>query len=99
MEHISKVLTSWTGSKITEEMVREQIKNRFGTSAAESFDPRYDARGYKQWLKIGYRVKAGQKALNSFVILEEKDDEGKVIKRHSRRINLFSTQQVERVRP
>ena len=98
MQHISKVLTNWKGSQQTADMVREQIRRRWGDKAAETFDPRYSARPFVQWLKIGFRVRPGEKALKSFVILEEKDAEGNVIKKHVRKINLFAVQQVERVK-
>src|SRR3989344_5836283 len=98
MEHISKILTNWKGSQQTADMVRDQIRQRWGDKAAEAFDPRYDARPFAQWLNIGYRVKKGEKALKSFVILEEKDEDGKVVKKHVRKINLFAVQQIERVK-
>ena len=98
MEHISKILTNWKGSAQTAEIVRDQEKTLYGSAAAESFDPRYDARPFAQWLNIGFRVKSGEKALKSFVILEEKDEDGKVIKKHVRKVNLFHCNQVERVK-
>lgn len=98
MQHISKVLTNWTGSTQTAEMVREQVRQRWGDAAAKSFDPRYDARPFAQWLNIGFRVRKGETALRSVVVIEEKDEEGKVVKKHVRKINLFAVQQIERVR-
>ena len=98
MQHISKILTNWKGSQQTADMVRDQIRQRWGDKAAMAFNPQYDARPFAQWLNIGYRVKKGEKALKSFVILEEKDEDGKVVKKHVRKINLFAVQQIERVK-
>jgi len=49
----------------------------------------------KQWNENGYRVKKGEKALKSFIVVERKDKKGEVVKRYPKRINLFYSKQVE----
>lgn len=94
MEHIAKAITNWTGSSKTEELVREQVRERWGEEEAENFNPRFSARPLRQWSKIGFKVKAGSKALRSFVLIEKKDEKGKVTGKIFKTVFLFHTRQV-----
>jgi hypothetical protein len=92
-EHILKILTNWTGSSKTEELVREQIKERWGEDEAEDYDPRFSCRTLPQWRRMGMKIKPGSKALRSFVLLQEKDEKGKVIRKRFKTVYLFHTKQ------
>jgi ribosomal protein L14E/L6E/L27E len=50
---------------------------------------------FSWWIKQGYAVKKGSKALKSVTIVEVTDDEGKVIRTFPRSVNLFHRKQVE----
>lgn len=96
MRHISENLVSpWRGSEATAEDVREQIRERWGDEVAEEFDPHTDAMPFSSWLKQGYGVKKGSKALKSITIVEVKDDEGKLVRKFPRTVCLFHRKQVE----
>ena len=89
--------SSYKGSVKTYELVKEQILARYGEEEALRYDPYLLARTYRQWLKIGYRVRKGEKALKSTTFVEKRDDNGELIKRYPKKINLFYELQVEKI--
>lgn len=103
MQHISEVInsntpkTNYMGSEKTYSDVKEQIRERFGEEEAERYDPYMLCRTFRQWLKIGYRVRKGEKALTSITFVEKRDGKGEVIKRYPKKINLFNANQVEKI--
>ena len=100
MQNINKIKavpTPYRGSENTANMVREQLKQKYNAKVANDYDPYFSCRTYRNWRKIGYIVKKGEKALKSIVVLEEKDDAGRVIKTYPKVISLFHLSQVERL--
>ena len=89
--------TNYRGSLKTYEDVKKQIAERFGEEVAASFDPNFDARTFQSWIKSGFVVQNGEKALSSLVIIEKKDKGGKVISRYPKKIALFHRLQVEEI--
>ena len=90
------VKSNWTGSEITSNLVKKQIAQRWGDSEAEKYNPKENCLTFQGWLKNGYVVRQGEKAIKSFVIVEKKDKEtGKVIEKSPKSINLFYELQVE----
>ena len=90
------VKSNWTGSESTLNLVKKQIAQRWGETEAEKYNPKENCLTFKGWLKNGYVVKKGEKAIKSFVIVEKKDKEtGRVIEKTPRSINLFYELQVE----
>ena len=90
------VKSNWTGSESTLNLVKKQIAQRWGEDEANRYNPKENCLTFKNWLKNGYIVKKGEKAIKSFVIVEKKDKEtGKVIEKTSKSINLFYELQVE----
>lgn len=94
---LADVPNGYKGSEKTFKMVRDQIRERFGDEAADSYDPSRSARTFKNWIKNGYRVKKGEKALQSITMIDRKDSSGKVIESYPKRVFLFFQSQVERV--
>lgn len=94
---LADVPNGYRGSPKTAKMVRDQIRERFGAEAADSYQPSWSARTFANWVKIGYRVKKGEKALQSITMIDRKDSSGKVIKSYPKKIFLFYQSQVERV--
>lgn len=92
---LSDIPSGYRGSEKTAEMVRGQIEERFGSDAALEYDPALNARTFQGWLKVGYRVKQGEKALTSITLVEKKDPQGNVIKKYPKRVCLFFHTQVE----
>jgi len=99
MKSISQIInataSSYTGSVATRSMVEEQIKDRWGESELKNFDPYHNARTFKSWLKLGFKVRKGEKALVSTTFVETKDDAGNVIKKIKRPVFLFYYRQIE----
>lgn len=90
-----KITSNWTGSETTETLVRKQIANRWGSEEAERYDPKINCLTIGQWNRIGCRVKKGEKALKSYIVIEKKDEKGEVIKKYPKQINLFYVKQIE----
>lgn len=96
-EVVGEALVSpWRGSEDTAERVRAQVRERFGSEAADSFDPARDAMPLLSWAAYGYRVRKGEHALKSVSIIEVKNDKGEVEKKIRRVVNLFHRLQVEK---
>lgn len=94
---MEKLISTWTGSEVTSKLVRKQILDRFGQAEANNYDPKSNCLSFNQWLKVGYQVKKGEKAIKSFIVIEQKDAKGVVIRKYPKTINLFYTCQVEKI--
>ena len=92
-----KITSNWTGSETTETLVRKQISNRWGSEEAERYNPKANCLTIRQWNENGYRVRKGETALKSYVVIEKKDKQGQVVETYPKRINLFYQKQVESV--
>lgn len=90
-----KITSNWTGSEITESLVRKQIFARWGTEEAERYNPKSNCLTIKQWNICGFRVKKGEKSLKSYVVIEKKDKAGQIVETYPKQINLFYEKQVE----
>ena len=84
----------WTGSEVTASLLKNQISQRWTKEEAENFDPTYDARTFRGWRKHNCIVNKGETGLQSFVLIEKKDANGKVIKKYHKKIWLFHRKQV-----
>lgn len=89
------IVSNWKGSVHTAEHVRKQITARWGVDEANNYDPKSNCLTFSKWLKAGYKVKKGETALKSFLIIEERDDNGEIVLKHVKIINLFYIRQVE----
>ncbi len=94
---MDKIKSNWTGSEHTSEIVRKQILSRWGEDEAGNYDPKSNCLTFKQWLKNGFKVKKGEKALKSFIVVERKNDKGQIISQYPKQINLFYVRQVEKL--
>lgn len=101
MKSISEVINGpvspYTGSQETLALVSEQIKARWGESELKNYDPFHNARTFQSWLKLGFKVRKGEKALRSITFVETKDVEGNILKRYRRPVFLFYYRQVEKI--
>jgi len=91
------IKSNWTGSETTSNIVRKQIFNRWGTEEAEKYDPNSNCLTFRNWINNGYRVKKGEKAIKSYIVIEKKDKKGEVVSKYPKVINLFYIKQVERI--
>jgi len=92
----NKIQSSWTGSEATSDIVRKQILARWGEDEAKNYDPKSNCLPLSRWSENGYRVKTGEKALKSFIVVNQKDKEGAVVRKYPKSINLFYFLQVEK---
>ena len=103
MKSIKEVLTEddptpWTGSQATYLAVRNAVEKRWGKKVADEFRASHDARTFRGWLSRNLAVKKGEKGLESFVIVEKKDQAGKVVDKIYKKIWLFHRRQVSPIR-
>ena len=92
-----KITSNWTGSETTETLVRRQISARWGEEEAGHYDPKANCLTIRQWNKNGFRVRKGETAIKSFIVVEKKNEKGEVVKKYPKRINLFYFKQVDEV--
>ncbi len=102
MKSISKIIedgpvTEYKNSQETLALVSEQIKARWGESELKNYDPFHNARTFQSWLKLGFRVRKGEKALRSITYVQTTDADGNIIKKYRRPVYLFYVRQVERI--
>lgn len=88
--------TNYRGSVETFARVKAQIAERFGETEAEKYDPEKNCRTFNDWLRCGFQVKRGSKAIRSFIILESKDKNGRP-KKYVKTISLFYKTQVRKI--
>jgi Holliday junction resolvasome RuvABC DNA-binding subunit len=88
-------VSNYQGSELTRDMVAKQIEEIWGKSELKNYSPEKSALPFTTWLHLGYKPKKGSKALKSVTYVEKKDAKGKIIKRYSRKINLFYYRSVE----
>lgn len=89
-----KISSNWTGSETTENLVRKQILARWGAEEAQKYDPKVNCLTIRKWNENGYRVKEGEKALKSYIVIKKKDEKGEIISKYPKQINLFYQKQV-----
>lgn len=89
-----EITSNWSGSKKTADKVRGQIAERWGNDEANRYDPKVNCMTIGLWNKNGYRVKTGEKAIKSYVVIEKKNKKGEVVKKYPKIINLFFDRQV-----
>ncbi len=87
--------STYRGSEKTLEMVREQVRERWGNKEAKSFSPYFDCMTATAWLAAGFKIKRNEKALKSITFIESEDDDGRVTQKVRRVVNLFHRRQVE----
>ncbi|HEY4512897.1 MAG TPA: hypothetical protein VJH06_00055 [Candidatus Paceibacterota bacterium] len=90
--------TPWSGSEATYLAVKTQVEKRWGKKTANEFRASHDARTFKAWLSRNFVVNKGEAGLESFVIIDKKDKNGKVIKKIPKKIWLFHRKQVSPIK-
>ena len=91
------IQSPWRGSAVTAENVRQQVRERWGETEAERFDPLTHAMPFVTWASFGFKVRKGEKALKSITFIDTDEvgaDGGR--KKIRRVVNLFHVNQVEK---
>jgi hypothetical protein len=86
----------YTGSELTRALVLAQVAERWGEAEAKNYDPYSNAFTFAQWLKRGFRVQKGEKALRSVTYREVKDATGNIVKKFPKTVHLFYYKQVKK---
>ena len=89
--------TKYSGSEKTYKAVAEQIEKRFGKEARKRYNAHTNCRSYVQWASLGYKVKEGERALQSITFIEKRGPAGNLIARYPRILSLFFIDQVEKI--
>ncbi|MDO8496240.1 MAG: hypothetical protein Q7S43_02185 [bacterium] len=88
-------ISGYTGSKTTRDMVASEIERRWGKKEVEKYNADTNCLTFIKWASLGHRIIPGQKAIRSFIVVEKKDKDGRIIKRFKHTIFLFYYKQVE----
>lgn len=96
---VTPPISGWKGSERTAALVKSQIKERWGSKEAESYDPFLNALTYAKWQSIGFQVKKNEKALRSMTLIEKKDGKGNIVRKYPKTVFLFYHLQVEKISP
>lgn len=91
------VVSPYTGSKVTYQMVADEIKKRWGEKEVAKYDPYTNMLTFFRWASLGYRIRKGEHAIRAFTFIDQKDEQGNVIKTFKRTVFLFYYKQVEKV--
>lgn len=90
-------ISGYMGSEKTRSIVESEIIRRWGQGELKNYDPMRSALTFKNWIQLGMVPKKGEKAIRSFVVLEDKRDPKKVVKR-IKSIYLFYYRQVQELK-
>ena len=97
MSKEEKVLSNYSGSKETFQMVAKQIATRWGNKEVKKYDPFTNALTMHSWAIRGFRVKKGSKALKSITFIKVQDEAGNIVKTYPKTINLFYYLDTEKI--
>ena len=92
-----KIKSNYKNSEKTKEMVKVQIRERWGEEESKKYNPMENCFPFRSWLDAGYIIKKGEKALKSINYIAVRDTNGEVISTFAKTINLFYYLQVEKV--
>ena len=98
-EIINSPVSEYTGSEATRSMVEEQLIEKYGKAELKNLDCYHNMRTFHSWLKLGFKVRKGEKAIRSYTFIETKDANGVVLKRIKRNCFVFYYRQVEKIGP
>lgn len=91
-------LTNYKGSLATKSLAEEFIREKYGAQEIKNMDCFHNLRTFNSWLKAGYRVRKGEKALKSYTFMSEDKEGNLTLKKYYRRpVFLFYYRQVEAI--
>lgn len=98
-EFINDPVSPYTGSISTKALMEKAIEEKYGRSELKNLDCYHNMRTFSNWLRLGWKVRKGEKAFKSIVVREIKDKDGIVIKKITRPCFLFYYRQLEKIDP
>lgn len=90
----NNIKSSYRGSQENYRRVAAQIADRWGDGEVANYNPYANCLTFRQWIKAGYKINKGEKALKSTTLIEKTDDNGQVLAKYPRTVNLFYIKQV-----
>ena len=90
-------LSEYTGSEATKTICEDAIREKYGPAEIKNMDCYHNIRTFHSWLKLGFKVRRGEKAIKSITYVEQKDSSGNVLRRYRRPVFLFYYRQVEKI--
>lgn len=94
---MTKILSNYSGSKFTFGIVKEEIRKRYGDEEVKEYNPYENCLTYRSWLNLGYKIKPGEKAIKSKMLIENIDPKTNKKIKYFKSINLFYKNQVEKI--
>lgn len=96
-EVMNSSLSEYTGSETTKTICEDAIKEKYGSAEIKNMDCYHNIRTFHSWLKLGFKVRRGEKAIRSITYVEQKDSNGNILKKYRRPVFLFYYRQVEKI--
>ena len=97
IKHMRTTYARWTSSEKSYNEVVSQIIERWGEDALERHNPKTSCYTFPKWLKHGYTVRKGEKAIKSYSVMDIQDENEKIIATISIPVNLFHRKQIIKV--
>ena len=94
---MENIKSTYRGSQENYRRVAAQIADRWGDGEVANYNPYTNCLTFRQWIKAGYKVNRGENAIKSTTIVEKTDDEGNVLTRYPKVVNLFYQKQVSKI--
>ena len=91
--------STYKGGATSREAVREELRSRYGDEVADNYDPETDVMTMKSINEYGLRVKKGERAIRISCLCVKEGEDGEIIAKFPRKVNLFHVKlQCEKVR-
>ncbi len=88
----------WTNSETSYNLVVSQIKKKWGKDEVTLHNPKRSCFTFSKWLKHGYMVKKGQKAIRTYSVMDITNEDEQVIATLQIPVNLFYRKQVTKLK-
>jgi len=88
----------WTNSEKSYNLVVSAIKKRWGKDELNRHNPKTSCFTLKKWNKNGYLIRKGQKAIQSYSVLDISNEDEQVIATLQIPVNLFYRKQVAKIK-
>ena len=87
----------WTNSEASYNLVVGQIKKKWGKDEVTLHNPKQSCFTFSKWLKHGYTVKKGEKAIKTYSVLYIQNEDNQVIATLQIPVNVFYRKQVAKL--
>ena len=92
------IQAKWANSESSYNLVVEQIKERWGEEQLKLHNPKHSCHTFQKWLKHGYSIKKGEKAIKTYSVADIVNESEQTIATISIPVNLFHRMQVIKIK-